>query len=98
MRRRKTRNKRNKTKDMKRHFRVRCLQRLGENVSETEMLEIVDLIQKQEGTFVETQSHRISVWDVLFRSKTIRVIYDKTRKSVVTVLGEVKNSEKGGKA
>jgi len=36
--------------------------------------------------FVERQSHRITVWDLNFKGKEVRVVYDNQRKSIVTFL------------
>jgi hypothetical protein len=47
---------------------------------------MIEMIQQSKGRFVEAQSSRTTVWDLNVLDKKIRVVYDKTRKQIVTCL------------
>lgn len=47
---------------------------------------LVQMIQNNEGEFIERQSTRITVWHLLVDGRKIRVVYDKERKVIVTAL------------
>lgn len=44
------------------------------------------MIQNGNGIFIEKQSNRVTVWDLSLNSSVYRVVYDKDRKRIVTVL------------
>lgn len=69
-----------------RHAKGRALERYDLDLNRHDLLAIVRLIQNQQGRFVERQSIRVSVWDVTYREKVVRAVYDKERHSIVTFL------------
>ena len=77
---------RSKKKNVKIHFQKRSLERVGVLLNEKV---IVNLIQENKLEFIERQSNRITVWRYVFMDKTYRVVYDKQRKQIVTILYEV---------
>ncbi len=77
---------RNKKKDIQRHAYNRCWDRFGFCLGKQEQEELVSLIQSHQADFVEKQSLRITLWDVKYRDKSMRLVYDKKRKKIVTVL------------
>ena len=74
-----------KKKLVKIHFQKRSLERVGVLLNEKI---IIDSIQKNKLEFIERQSNRITVWRYIFMDKKYRVVYDKTRKQIVTILNE----------
>lgn len=46
---------------------------------------LVSEIKKGNSILIEKKSHRVSLHDVPFESSTIKVVYDKGRKQLVTV-------------
>ena len=83
---RKRKKKGSKTNAERKHASRRMLQRHGLEVGKTELGEMVKMIQDGEATFVERQSNRITVWDMDYIGRLLRVVYDKERKQIVTVL------------
>ncbi len=82
--------KRSKKKSQFIHAQKRFKQRFGINFSRSMNDFFVSLIQKGKAFFVEKQSCRISIWDIDYDQETFRVVYDKERKSIVTVLYDEK--------
>lgn len=68
------------------HAFRRGAQRYGVFLSEESFAELVDQIQTGRGEFVERQSKRVSKWQVQYDGTPMTVIYDKKRKTIVTVL------------
>lgn len=77
----------NKRKAIKSHFQRRSLERIGVLLDDKEL---VKKIQANELEFVERQSNRVSVFRYKFREKSYRLVYDKTRKQIITILFESK--------
>ena len=77
---------RSKKKAVKIHFQKRSLERVGVLLNEKV---IVNLIQENKLEFIERQSNRITVWRYVFMDKKYRVVYDKQRKQIVTILNEI---------
>lgn len=73
------------------HAKERFIERCGINIGKKGLTFIKKRIQQEQGVFVKKNSNRISVWDVLYLNETYRVLYDKQRKSIVTVLGYSKD-------
>ena len=84
--RKKPRNKRDKTHDERKHFKRRLKERYGLEANRHDVHDIVYLIQTQKCNFVMKQSNRITVWDVPFKGEKVRIVYDKVRKAPVTAL------------
>lgn len=78
--------RRSKSKDQQKHFKRRALERFGLHVDKNQYAEIIRMIQAGEGKFVEKQSKRVTVWELEIDDETMRVVYDKHRKTVVTAL------------
>jgi hypothetical protein len=55
-------------------------------IAECDLNFIRKLIQNGEADLVETQSNRVTLHDITFRGERMRIVYDKVRKVVVTVL------------
>jgi hypothetical protein len=68
------------------HARRRSLERYGIDLSSRKQILIVGKIQRGESEMVERQSLRISVHEVELEDEKLRVVYDKNRQSIVTVL------------
>ena len=68
------------------HARRRFWERYGMRVQESDLNYMKNLIKTGKSTPVETQSLRVSVHDLEFREEMCRVVYDKMREVVVTVL------------
>lgn len=68
------------------HAQRRFLQRKGVFVERRHLDEMGRLIRAGGGSFVKRQSRRITLWDIPWRGEIIRVVYDKRRKAIVTVL------------
>ncbi len=74
-----------KKKNVKIHFRMRSLERVGMIVDEKELIK---KIQKQELEFVYSQSNRRKVYRTEFLGEKFFVIYDKERKQLITIYKE----------
>lgn len=77
----------NKRKAIKSHFQRRSLERIGVLLDDKEL---VKKIQANELEFVERQSNRVSVFRYKFYEKSYRLVYDKTRKQIITIFFENK--------
>lgn len=74
-----------KKKNVKKHFQKRSLERVGVLLNEKEL---VRKIQNHELEFVERQSNRKTVFRLKYLDKTYRIVYDKLRKQIITILFE----------
>jgi hypothetical protein len=81
-RRRKGRKKRAMTAHAKRRFMLRYGRCLSKALTES----IIGKIQKGQAFCVEKQSNRVSIFDVEHEEQIIRVVYDRTRKVIITAL------------
>ncbi len=77
---------RSKRRDQQRHAQQRALARTGLNIGQRQQDAIVDKIRTGEAVFVRKESNRISVFDVEYEETTLRVVYDKQRKSLATIM------------
>lgn len=80
------RNKTDKKKAQKIHAKRRALQRYSIELNKSLHKDWIHQIQNGVAKFVERQSNRISVYEILVEGKIIPVVYDKIRKNIVTVL------------
>lgn len=86
MRRKKGRKKMSDKGDAQRdHCKRRFKERYGIEFNRHLRREFVQLIQHNQCHFVEKQSNRVSVWDLIHEGNVFRVVYDKQRKNIVTV-------------
>ena len=75
------------------HAFNRCAQRNGVLLTDIELESMCKSIRNQEATFIKRQSNRVTIWDVDLANgtdKTVRVVYDKRTKQIVTFLPEDK--------
>ena len=77
--------RRNKRKAVKAHFQRRSLERIGFLLDEKELIK---KIQNNELEFIERQSNRVTVFKYERGGKFYRLIYDKARKQIITILFE----------
>lgn len=77
-----------KAKAQRIHAKRRALQREAVLLTRADMRLMVQQIQAGKATFVRRQSLRVTLWDVAFRDHPVpmRVVYDKLRKNIVTIL------------
>jgi hypothetical protein len=68
------------------HAARRCVQRKGFVLSKRIHNGLVSVIKRNEAKFIRRQSNRVTVWEVIFEDINYRVVYDKNRKLIVTVL------------
>ena len=80
---------RNKRKAIKTHFQRRSLERIGVLLDEKEL---VKKIQNNELEFIERQSNRVTVFRYEYRGNFYRLVYDKSRKQIITILCERRNN------
>jgi hypothetical protein len=80
---------RSKKKALKAHFERRSIERIGVLLNEKELIK---KIQANELEFVERQSNRVTVFRYKFKGENYRLVYDKTRKQIITVLFEKKEA------
>jgi len=78
--------KKNKAKCQTGHFLRRVNERFGMHLNEHDIRAMVRMIQNGETTFVQRQSCRVVVHDVVYQGETLRVCYDSQRRTLVTVL------------
>lgn len=75
-----------KRKAQQGHFNRRCIERIGFIPTPDESRAAIVEIQAGKAKHIETQSNRISVFQLTLRNIKVNVVYDKHRKSLVTVL------------
>ena len=83
--------KRRKPKDkatLVKHAQKRFYERFNVDMSEDDIYTMSNLIREGRCEFIEKQSNRISLFYVNYNDKKYEVVYDKSRKSIVTVLPE----------
>lgn len=68
------------------HARRRALERFGLNMGPVRHAKLVRDVQSGAARFVERQSNRVTVWDADLDGHTVRIIYDGSRKQIVTFL------------
>lgn len=81
---RRKRKKSNRKKEAQRkHFEKRSLERVGVVLNRKELIR---KIQNNELEFLERQSHRVSIFRFEYLEEFYRIVYDKERKQIVTIL------------
>ena len=68
------------------HAQRRARQRFGVTVGYAELDDIVFQIQRGKAEHIRAQSNRVSVWRVALREEKVLVVYDRSRKVIVTIL------------
>jgi len=75
-----------KKRNQIKHARKRFEKRFGIDLNENQYTQLVNRVKKGRAHFIRRQSNRISIWDVKFEGKKIRVVYDKKTAAIVTAL------------
>ncbi len=75
-----------KTKSLIRHTKKRFIQRHELEINNRDIIQIVQDIRAGKAEKIETQSNRVSIWDIKIQGSTYRVLYDSTRKTLITTL------------
>jgi len=75
-----------KSKRQLKHFKRRARERFGMLLTQNDVTNIVRMIGLNQARMVEKQSNRTSVYSVWYQERHFRVVYDKIRKTLVTVL------------
>ena len=70
----------------RKHAMRRCRERLGICLTDNDMHVLIKEIQENRAKFVERQSNRVTVWELLVQGHTVHVVYDKHTKQIVTFL------------
>lgn len=68
------------------HFKKRCEERFGINITKAKRKEIVNLIKSGESVFVKRQFGDRVIHDVIYEDRILRVVYDELTRTIVTVL------------
>jgi hypothetical protein len=81
----------NKSKAQKIHAKRRFAERLGMSVGNKSLDEMVRKIKAGQGKFIKRQSLRVAIWELIVLDddsipRVVRVIYDRQRSNIVTVL------------
>jgi len=84
--RKKRRKRPSKRKNQTVHFKRRFLERYGVDPNHADRLQMIAQIQKGHSRLISAQSLRVSIHAIWFNGKRYPVVYDKIRKSLVTVL------------
>jgi hypothetical protein len=75
-----------KATTQKRHAKIRAIQRYGFGLTDELLKEIVGKIHRGETRLIDKQSLRVSIHAVMVEGREIPVVYDKHRKTVVSLL------------
>lgn len=76
----------NKQRSQMKHLKVRFLERIGATMTNELHSKLVAKIQSGQSEVYDKQSNRITVHVLEIDGDLRRVVYDKTRKQIVTVL------------
>lgn len=82
--------KKDKREAQRKHFEKRSIQRVGVLLNRKE---IIHKIQNGELEFIERQSLRVSLFRYVHNGTAYKIVYDKNRKQVVTILYEVQECQ-----
>jgi hypothetical protein len=82
----KRRGRRTKADAQRSHARRRMAERYDLNLTPQVRTEIVAAIRSGRSTPVARQSNRVIVHDIAIRGETVRVVYDRKRAEIITVL------------
>lgn len=77
------------------HAKKRFMERYGLSVTTKDLGVMVSQIQNGQAEFIRRASTRVTIWDILFESKKMRVVYDRNTHNIVTVFPlNVHNAQK----
>lgn len=77
-----------KARSQQKHARRRARERFGIKLTRNDQIDMVGMIRDGRSRMVERQSLRVSVHEVEWDGYKLRVVYDKSRRTIVTVLPE----------
>jgi hypothetical protein len=86
---------RSKAEKQRRHARRRAFERYALDLHQDAQASIVRAIEGGEARFISRQSQRVSVWEVKHEGRRLPVVYDRKRKTIVTVLPQEALTSKG---
>ena len=72
-----------KKKALELHARRRLMERFGIKLNPDVL---VKLIQEGKGVFIRKRTNRVTIWKVEHKGETFICVYDKMRKTIITVL------------
>jgi hypothetical protein len=72
----------------RKHAKRRAFERYSLWLGSVDMQDMIAQIQGGRAVFIERQSRRVTLWVVEAQGKHVPVVYDKSRKTIVTVLPE----------
>jgi hypothetical protein len=75
-----------KREAQKKHARRRAAERFDVFLTKEAEREIIEKIQSGRATFIKKESNRISLFGVIFAGKETVVVYDRSRKTIVTLM------------
>ncbi len=75
-----------KKKAQEAHARRRAAERFGVHLTREAEQEILDKIRSGKATFIRKESNRVSLFGVIFTGKETVVVYDRSRKTIVTLM------------
>src|SRR5689334_7388305 len=68
------------------HATQRALERYGIELTQHKRETMIKMIQTGNATLVRKQSHRVSIFSLIFEEKEVVIVYDKERKSIASFL------------
>ena len=81
-----------------RHSRRRAIERYGLDIGRCSQEAIANLIRGGRGVFLKRCSNRVSEWEVLCEGNLLRVLYDRKRRALVTILPPKRTKEERAEA
>lgn len=68
------------------HATQRALERYGIELTQHKRETMIKMIQTGKAKIVRKQSHRVSIFSLIFEEKEVIVVYDKERKNIASFL------------
>ena len=75
-----------KSKTQFKHASRRCRERFGFSPTQQDFLNWIAKIKRGEAVFVSKQSNRVSIFDLNHEEHELRLVYDKVRKTICSIL------------
>jgi hypothetical protein len=88
------RKRNSKAEAERKHFKRRMIERLGVEINRQKLRELLELLHTGQLKFVHKQSNRISWFEAEIEGQIVHLVYDKDRKTFVTVLYPEKDTIK----
>ncbi len=77
-----------KATNQKRHAKRRAAERYGVDLHQDAYLQMIRAIQAGNAKLIKRQSVRCAIYEVSHKGQKLPVVYDRKRKTIVTVLPE----------